>query len=182
MTAAVLAVDGGNSKTDVALIGSDGTLLGLSRGPGSCHQNIGVEATMQVLSELVAIAAAEAGLGPDRLRWRGTAPFYLAGADLPVEIAMLDEAADRHRLGRPTSWSTTTPSRCCGRAPSHRTRVAVVCGAGINCVGVSAAGEVARFPSLGPLSGDWGGGRAAGPRKHSGWPCARRTAGAARPR
>ena len=28
----------------------------------------------------------------------------------------------RQRLGRPTSWSTTTPSRCCGRAPSRRTR------------------------------------------------------------
>ena len=34
----------------------------------------------------------------------------------------------------------------------------MVCGAGINCVGVSAAGGVARFPSLGSLSGDWGGG------------------------
>jgi N-acetylglucosamine kinase-like BadF-type ATPase len=72
MTAAVLAVDGGNSKTDVALIGIDGTLLGLSRGPGSCHQNIGVEATMQVLSELVAVAAAEAGWTRP-VRWRGTA-------------------------------------------------------------------------------------------------------------
>ena len=50
MTAAVLAVDGGNSKTDVALIGIDGALLGLSRGPGSCHQSIGVEATMRVLA------------------------------------------------------------------------------------------------------------------------------------
>ena len=90
MTAAVLAVDGGNSKTDVALIDSDGTLLGLSRGPGSCHQNIGVDATMQVLSELVAIAAAEAGLDPNGPVARHGA-FYLAGADLPVEIAMLEK-------------------------------------------------------------------------------------------
>jgi N-acetylglucosamine kinase-like BadF-type ATPase len=33
-----------------------------------------------------------------------------------------------------------------------------VCGAGINCVGVTADGRHARFPSLGRISGDWGGG------------------------
>src|SRR5262249_50393053 len=32
------------------------------------------------------------------------------------------------------------------------------CGAGINCVGVSPAGRVARFPALGAITGDWGGG------------------------
>jgi N-acetylglucosamine kinase-like BadF-type ATPase len=36
--------------------------------------------------------------------------------------------------------------------------VAVVCGAGINCVGVAADGRVHRFPALGRISGDWGGG------------------------
>jgi N-acetylglucosamine kinase-like BadF-type ATPase len=36
--------------------------------------------------------------------------------------------------------------------------VAVVCGAGINCVGVAPDGRHARFPSLGAISGDWGGG------------------------
>jgi N-acetylglucosamine kinase-like BadF-type ATPase len=33
-----------------------------------------------------------------------------------------------------------------------------VCGAGINCVGVSPDGRHARFPALGAISGDWGGG------------------------
>ena len=36
--------------------------------------------------------------------------------------------------------------------------VAVVCGTGINCVGVRADGAVVRYPSLGMTSGDWGGG------------------------
>ena len=156
MTAAVLAVDGGNSKTDVALIGTDGTLLGLSRGPGSCHQSIGVEATMRVLAELVAVAAAEAGLDPAGPVARHGA-FYLAGADLPVEIAMLEK-----RL-TDMAWTTDVVVdndtfallRAGTESPD---RVAVVCGAGINCVGVSASGGVARFPSLGRVSGDWGGG------------------------
>ena len=32
---AVLAIDGGNSKTDVALVARDGTLLASARGPGT---------------------------------------------------------------------------------------------------------------------------------------------------
>ena len=36
--------------------------------------------------------------------------------------------------------------------------VAVVCGAGINCVGVGPDGRHVRFPALGAISGDWGGG------------------------
>lgn len=41
-------------------------------------------------------------------------------------------------------------------------RIAVVCGAGINCVGVAAADEILRFPSVGVISGDWGGGATLG--------------------
>ena len=40
--------------------------------------------------------------------------------------------------------------------------VAVTCGAGINCVGVAPDGRTARFPALGELTGDWGGGRDVG--------------------
>ncbi len=36
--------------------------------------------------------------------------------------------------------------------------VAVVCGAGINCLGVAPDGRQARFPALGRFTGDWGGG------------------------
>ena len=46
---ALLAVDGGNSKTDLALVGEDGRLLGLARGPLSSPQHIGVEGCLEVL-------------------------------------------------------------------------------------------------------------------------------------
>ena len=36
--------------------------------------------------------------------------------------------------------------------------VAVVCGAGINCVGIGPDGRQVRFPALGRITGDWGGG------------------------
>jgi N-acetylglucosamine kinase-like BadF-type ATPase len=35
--------------------------------------------------------------------------------------------------------------------------VAVVCGFGTNCAGVAPDGRIARFPAIGPISGDWGG-------------------------
>ena len=56
------------------------------------------------------------------------------------------------------SWSTTTCSRCCAAGTEEPDAVAVVCGTGINCIGVRADGAHARFPALGAISGDWGGG------------------------
>jgi len=40
--------------------------------------------------------------------------------------------------------------------------VGVVCGSGINCVGVAPDGRHARFPALGWITGDWGGGHDVG--------------------
>ena len=42
--------------------------------------------------------------------------------------------------------------------------MAVVCGAGINAVGVASDGRTHRFPALGSISGDWGGGGQLGER------------------
>ena len=62
MTAAVLAVDAGNSKTDVAIVAADGDVLGSARGPGFQPQIVGAEASVAGLLPLVARAAAAAGL------------------------------------------------------------------------------------------------------------------------
>jgi len=160
VTAAVLAIDGGNSKTDVCLLSASGQLLGYARGAGSNHQLVGLDAAFSVLAGLVSEAAAEAGLDA------GTCPaqhaaVYLAGADFPREVEML--------LGRVSlaGWaaevSLDNDTFALLRAgTSAANRIAVVCGAGINCVGVSAAGDILRFPSVGVISGDWGGGATLG--------------------
>ena len=49
----VLAVDGGNSKTDVALVDGDGRLLAAVRGRTTSHQQVGGDAGMQRLTALV---------------------------------------------------------------------------------------------------------------------------------
>jgi N-acetylglucosamine kinase-like BadF-type ATPase len=160
VTAAVLAIDGGNSKTDVALIDDDGTLLGHARGPGSCHQNVGIDATMKVLDDLVRTAATEAGFD-FRTPVARHGAIYLAGADYPAEVRML-----RSRVAS-AGWADAVEVdndtfALLRAGTGSADGVAVVCGAGINCVGRSASGGSVRFPSLGAISGDWGGGAALG--------------------
>ena len=160
VTAAVLAIDGGNSKTDVCLVSAEGVLLGYARGPGSNHQNIGIDAAFDVLASLVGEAAAEAGIDA-RSTPAQRAAVYLAGADFPREVAMLLERASRATWAAEVSLDNDTFALLrAGTSASNR--IAVVCGAGINCVGVSAEGGIVRFPSVGVISGDWGGGATLG--------------------
>jgi N-acetylglucosamine kinase-like BadF-type ATPase len=159
VTAAVLAIDGGNSKTDVCLVSAEGLLLGYARGPGSNHQNIGIDAAFDVLASVVGEAAADAGIDAQWPAQR--AAVYLAGADFPREVAMLLERASRAGWAAEVCLDNDTFALL--RAGTNAAnRIAVVCGAGINCVGVSAEGGIIRFPSVGVISGDWGGGATLG--------------------
>ena len=81
----------------------------------------------------------------------------MAGVDFPAEEHALHAVVERARLGRACLGRQRHVRRSPGR---HRARlgVAVVCGAGINCVGVAPDGRQVRFPALGEITGDWGGG------------------------
>jgi N-acetylglucosamine kinase-like BadF-type ATPase len=81
----------------------------------------------------------------------------LAGADLPEEERRLQAAVGERAWARRTRVANDTFAVL--RAGTDRGwGVAVVCGAGINCVGVAPDGRVARWPALGAITGDWGGG------------------------
>jgi N-acetylglucosamine kinase-like BadF-type ATPase len=169
---AVLAIDGGNSKTDVALIADDGTVLASRRGPGASHEDFGLDGAMERLGQLVQTVAAQAGAG------RGSGgqvarhtSACLAGADLPQEEAQLTAAIQAQ------GWTSTaavandtfavlraglTPA-----AGEPAWGIGVTCGAGINCVGVGPDGRTTRFLAFGMLSGDWGGGLGLG--HHAVW-------------
>ncbi len=156
MNAAVLAIDGGNSKTDVALVASSGEVLAHVRGPGSSPHFLGMGGCADLLDGLVARAAAQAGF-EGAVGVADSAGAYLAGADLPDETAELTKAlAARGWAGETVVDNDTFALLRAGT--DDRNAVAVVCGAGINCVGVRSDGRQARFPSLGRISGDWGGG------------------------
>ncbi|MEV0171907.1 BadF/BadG/BcrA/BcrD ATPase family protein [Streptomyces sp. NPDC050803] len=152
MTGTVLAVDAGNSKTDVAVVTADGEVLGTARGGGFRPPAVGVTAAVDAVAEAVGRAFAEAGVSCVE-----HVSACLANADLPVEEEQL--AAALHAR----AWGTTVDVRndtfAILRAGVAEPRgVAVVCGAGINCVGMRPDGRTARFPALGRISGDWGGG------------------------
>ena len=161
---AVLAIDGGNSKTDVALVANDGTLLATVRGPGINPQDVGADQTALNLDTLVRQAADQAGLpsAPNRRAWiaRHTVAC-LANADLPEEEAEL-AAAVQAQAWSPTATvvNDTFAILRSGLTDTDQPHwgVAVVCGAGINCVGVAPDGRVTRFLALGTIAGDWGGG------------------------
>ncbi|WP_441249886.1 N-acetylglucosamine kinase [Kitasatospora sp. McL0602] len=155
--AGVLAIDAGNSKTDVALVSAEGIVLGSARGGGFQPQREGAETAVAGLTPLVEAAAAEAGL---RLTGRALTTHVsacLANADLPVEEQALQAAIAAQPWGVSSAVANDTFGllRAGTEGPCG---VAVVCGAGINCVGLLPDGRTARFPALGALTGDWGGG------------------------
>ena len=167
---AVLAIDGGNSKTDLALVAGDGTLLASVRGPGASQERYGIDGAMSRLSEMVGELAAQAGLadggsgggsGGGRLIARHTSSC-LAGADLPEEEDQLALALNSQGWSLTSAVANDTFAVLrAGLSPAAGERpwgVAVTCGAGINCVGVAPDGQVTRFLALGTLTGDWGSG------------------------
>ncbi|EFE74483.1 kinase [Streptomyces filamentosus NRRL 15998] len=150
----VVAIDAGNSKTDVALVGEDGTVLATARGGGFQPPAIGVEAAIDVLAGVLERAVAELPAPPVL---SGHVSACLANADLPVEEAELAAALGTRGWG--SSVEVRNDTFAILRAGVDEPRgVAVVCGAGINCVGMTPDGRTARFPAIGRISGDWGGG------------------------
>jgi N-acetylglucosamine kinase-like BadF-type ATPase len=144
-----LAVDGGNSKTDAALVREDGALLGVARGGGSSPHRLGAAAALDLIGSLV-----DELDPPER---PATAELLLAGVDFP------DEEQELERLANERVWAGSVHVRndtfaVLRAGTDSGWGVAVVCGAGINCLGVAPSGRQARFPALGPITGDWGGG------------------------
>jgi N-acetylglucosamine kinase-like BadF-type ATPase len=153
----VLAVDGGNSKTDVALVRGDGEVLALVRGPQSSPHHLGIEGCLHVLEDLLAAARREAGLPTGDGPIPDVAQLLLAGVDFPTEEEEVHAAASERKLA--TKIAVGNDTFAVLRSGTERGwGIAIVCGAGINCVGVAPDGKQARFPALGAITGDWGGG------------------------
>lgn len=156
--AAVLAVDAGNSKTDVALVAADGSVLCSGRAGGFQPSRTGVAGAVDVLAR--AMAAAGLDPGPRSGPFAAHVSACLANADFPAEERELAaEIRRRNWAGSTAVYNDTFALLRAGLPAGGPARgVAVVCGAGINCVGMAPDGRTARFPAVGRISGDWGGG------------------------
>jgi N-acetylglucosamine kinase-like BadF-type ATPase len=153
MSAVLLAVDGGNAKTDLALVAADGSVLALVRGPGSSPHEHGVEGALDRIETLLIEAGAD---GPVAY-----AELLLAGVDFPAEVETVQRRARERGWAERVEVANDTFAVL--RAGTERGwGVAVVCGAGINCLGLAPDGRQVRFPALGAITGDWGGGQDVG--------------------
>jgi N-acetylglucosamine kinase-like BadF-type ATPase len=146
----IIAVDGGNSKTDLALVAQDGSLIAHARGPRSSPHHIGLDGCLDVLQDLVDASGLDG-------RQASLAQIMLAGVDFPEEEDAARAAFETR--GWAGSIRVGNDTFAVLRAGTERGwGVALTCGAGMNCVGVSPDGRHVRFPALGELTGDWGGG------------------------
>ena len=155
-TVAILAVDGGNSKTDVALVGPDGRLLAALRGPTTSHQQVGLVEGTDRMARLVR-EARELGGVPDEAPPAEVAVYALAGADTPADDRRLTLALDARGLALESLVLNDAFAPI--RAGSEQGwGVALICGSGMNAAGIAPDGRRARLAALGGISGDWGGG------------------------
>ena len=152
---AVLAVDGGNSKADVALVAADGTLLGAVRGPTISHQATTLGEATRRFTALLAAARGTNG-GSPRIAVHG-----LAGADYPSDIKLLTGSLGP--IGGAEETLVLNDTFAALRAGASRPwGIALICGQGINAAAVGRDGRRIRFAGVGDIAGDWGGGTSVG--------------------
>jgi N-acetylglucosamine kinase-like BadF-type ATPase len=155
--AAILAVDGGASKVDAALLRRDGTVIGAARVRSNGYEVTGDEAFLDDIARAIDEACRAAKIDGERRPVANTGVFCLAGADLPVDDRRI--ARGLHARGWSGADVLRNDTLAVLRAGTDRAwGVGIVCGSGMNCTGVSPAGRIFRFPALGIISGDWGGG------------------------
>jgi N-acetylglucosamine kinase-like BadF-type ATPase len=160
----ILAVDGGNSKADVALVGAEGTLVAAVRGDTISHQAVQLDEGLRRLMRLVAtvraaaVSAASVSAGDDPLR---EAIYCVAGADYPSDIRLLRSAFGA--AVRADDSLVLNDTFAALRAGTTRPwGIALICGQGINGAAVAPNGRRVRFAGVGDISGDWGGGTSIG--------------------
>jgi N-acetylglucosamine kinase-like BadF-type ATPase len=150
----IVGVDGGGSKTHAVALTLDGDLVGRGDGPGSSPHWIGVEASIDIVD-----AAVRTALGGGTA---AQANVYLSGLDLEVEVAAYTTALGRVAWAGSGTVVANDLWALLRAGTESADAVAVICGTGINAVGVRADGATVRFAALGPISGDWGGGSGLG--------------------
>lgn len=153
---AILAVDGGNSKTDVALVGPDGQLLAALRGPTTSHQQVGLDVGADRMAALVREARVLGGIA-EAAAPAEVAVYALAGADTPADDRRLTRALDARGLASETVVLNDAFAPLRAGSPEGW-GVALICGSGMNAAGIAPDGKRVRLAALGAISGDWGGG------------------------
>ncbi len=154
---AAVAVDGGGSKVDAALLARNGSVLGAARLRDPKWQTSGDDLHIDSIGLAIATACREAGRDPEELPVAPLGVFCLSGADFPADERRILRGLARRGFTAENVVRNDTFAVL--RAGTERDwGVGVVCGFGTNCTGVAPDGRAYRIPAIGAHSGDWGGG------------------------
>lgn len=149
MSEVFLGVDGGANKTQAIAINATGEIIGLGLSRGSNHQVVGIDVAIERIEQ-----ACRQALGSHQATF---ASFCLAGADLAPDFALLEPRLTQLHLARQIDLRNDTWAAL--RAGSNVPWGAVViCGSGFNAAVRTRDGQEFVLPSLGWMSGDFGGG------------------------
>lgn len=149
-----LGIDGGASKTHALLAASTGQVLGFGRGGPGNHQTSSLQSALSQIDMAARQAFEQASISPEKVE---LGCFCLAGADLPEDYALLQQAVEALHLADKVIIKNDTMAAL--RAGLTRSwGVVVICGTGFNAAGRAPDGREIVLPGLGPISGDWGGG------------------------
>lgn len=156
-SALIVGVDGGNSKTDILVADTRGTLLAWVRVGGSNPQGIGLAAAAARLRTGIDAALKRSKRGGERPE---AVALCMAGIDTPRDArAVRGALSGRGAVRIANRLSTRNDSEAGLRvATKDGVGIAIVGGAGVNAIGVNEKGKTARFAALGDISGDFGGG------------------------
>jgi N-acetylglucosamine kinase-like BadF-type ATPase len=149
----VLAVDGGASKADVALVDREGNLVSAARRAGSYHFGLDHDGPRETLARTIGLVAAKAGLDGDLTGIADIGVYCVAGADIAIDDRRIaTEIEGMHWAAKTIVRNDTFAVLRAGT--DRKWGVAVVCGTGMNFAGIGPDGKSVRFPSFGELSGD----------------------------
>jgi N-acetylglucosamine kinase len=156
MTYYVLGVDGGGTKTHVAIVDSSGQICGIGQAGPSNYDDVGVKVAQANIGQAVAAARQMAGLksGPFAAVFLG-----MAGVVSPQDRAAILGIARNLNLAAPNAIGIDHDCRIAlAGGLSGRPGIVQIAGTGSSCYGRNSAGEDWRAGGWGHLISDEGSG------------------------
>ena len=127
----VLGIDQGGSKTCAVLAETNGTLVGLGKGPGACHSVQGMDRAMSAIAEAMKSACTKAGISPKEI-----AHIFggLTGVDWPEEGPLLRKTLAETFGVKLENISVVNDCMIALRAATDNPKSCILCaGSGLNC-------------------------------------------------
>lgn len=149
----ILGIDGGGTKTHALALDETGRLIGSGVGGCSNYHTVGLSAALACIEDAAREALQEAQAH--------MAIYCLAACDTPLDEGRLTQGL--LAAGLSEQLLVLNDAFAALRAGTSRPYgVSVICGTGFNACGIGLDGSRAILHSLGPLTGDWGGGYSLG--------------------